>query len=287
MKQQDLFRHIINGCDEALKDVFLRRMDASVNMAKYKMENGLTIYDEVREAEVLNNVSTGLSPELSLKSKLLWKTLLRMSRGRQYRYFIQHDETLQLAHEADIRQQMPDGVVLCPDNISRVVSATLGKEVRTCPSIAVSIDGLLDGTTDYAAVVINDLYDTDWLYNIIFDKPIYINSFTNTSDGRMVALMSRQLYDLPENSIVTMAFAVSTKEQGSLAQALSVLVDCHANVEYLRLKTQNIDRDEQQQVNIVFLEVTGKLLSTDIRSALFQLQSELPFFRVLGYRVSM
>jgi len=66
-----------------------------------------------------------------------------------------------------------------------------------------------------------------------------------------------------------------------------VLVDCHANVEYLRLKTQNIDRDEQQQVNIVFLEVTGKLLSTDIRSALFQLQSELPFFRVLGYRVSM
>ena len=94
MDQIELFRQIVASCDEALKDVFLRRMEASVRIAQSKFQEGVPVYSARREEQLLSSISMGLSPELQMKARMLWKSLLRMSRNRQYRVFLELDEAL-------------------------------------------------------------------------------------------------------------------------------------------------------------------------------------------------
>ena len=75
-------------------------------------------------------------------------------------------------------------------------------------------------------------------------------------------------------------------QQGDLAQTLSSLAEAKLNLEYFRVKTQDIDYDDQQKINIVFAEFSGSLTAIHTRTAFLQLERELPFFRVIGYRAS-
>ena len=43
MDEIELFRQIVASCDEALKDVFLRRMEASVRIARAKLSRGESV----------------------------------------------------------------------------------------------------------------------------------------------------------------------------------------------------------------------------------------------------
>ena len=288
MQEQEILRQIIDSCDEALLDVFLRRMEVSLQVARSYLEHrDAQIYDPIYENQVLEHVTSGLSPELTVRARSLWSSLLRMSRGRQYRYLIIHDPELTLAHEVDILTAMPEGPVLSPSNMCREVSSALNMEASPCRSTGAALEGLLSGKADRAAVLVGSYYETEWLYSMIYNQPVYINALVPSSDGQMVALMSKKLIDIPENSIISVAFAIQMDRRGDLAQALSVFSEADLNVEYFRVKTQNIAADDEQRINIVFAELSGKLMSTDTRTALFQLQEERPFFRVIGYRVSV
>lgn len=288
MKQQELLRQIIDSCDEALLDVFLRRMEISLQAAQSHLEHPNTsIYDLAREKQVLAHVTSGLSPELTIRARSLWSTLLRMSRGRQYRYLISHDPNLKLSHEKDILPAMPNTPVLCPSNICREVSSLIKAETTPCQSTAAALEGLMSGTTDRAAVLVNNFYETEWLYSMICNESIYINTLASAPNGQMIAIMSKNLIDCPENAIISVAFAIRMDRPGDLAQTLSVFSEADLNVEFFRVKTHNIAADDEQRINIVFAELSGKLTATDTRAALLQLQEERPFFRVMGYRVSV
>ena len=288
MKENEILRQIIDSCDEALLDVFLRRMEVSVKAAQAYLDHPEgAIYDPEEEQHVLDHVTGGLSPELTVRARSLWSSLLRMSRGRQYRYLITHDRDLKLAHEQDLRTSMPDGIVLCPSPMCRVASSALSMEVQPCHSVAATNEGLLEVRADYAAVLVSSYYETEWLYSMICNQRIYINALVPAADGQMVALMSKSLINAPENTIVSVAFAMYTMRPGDLAQTLSVFSEANMNLEYLRVKTQNIAEDDEQQINIVFAELRGDLTAVETRAALFQLEQERPFFRVIGYRVSV
>ena len=288
MKESEILRQILDSCDEALLDVFLRRMEVSVREAQAYMQTpDGALYDPEQEQHVLEHVTGGLSPELTVRARSLWSSLLRMSRGRQYRYLIAHDRALTLRHERDILSEMPDGIVLCPMMMGREVSSALDREVLPCHSVAAMLEGLLAGKADFAAVLVNSYYETEWLYSMIYDQPVYINALVPAAEGQMVALLSKKLIDAPENGIVSVAFAMRTNQPGDLAQTLSIFSEANMNLEFLRVKTQNIDQDDEQQINIVFAELRGKLTAADTRTALLQLEQERPFFRVIGYRVSV
>lgn len=58
-------RKEINETDRLMAELFVRRMEAVRNVAAYKKENGLPIYDEAREQAVLDrNVKYIEAPEL-------------------------------------------------------------------------------------------------------------------------------------------------------------------------------------------------------------------------------
>ena len=286
MEEKQILHQIIDSCDDALRDVFLRRMEIAVKLTRLDDE-GASIYDRDREQDVLRHVTSGLSPELTVKANSLWRSLMRMSRGKQYRYVISNRPQLLLTHEHDLEPQAKeDGLVLCPEEMARTVSATLGLEVQPCHSIPATIEALLQGQGDFAALVVNSFYDTEWLYSMIYQQPIYINAFIPLPDGRMLALFSKKLYADPENSIVSVAFSIRMDQTGDLSQTLAVFAEAKLNVEYFRVKTDNIDYDDQQQINIGFAELSGSLTSIASRSAFLQLQQELAFFRIIGFRRS-
>ena len=287
MNEKVILRQIIDQCDDSLRDVFLRRMDVAVRLTKLDDE-GAAIFDEPRIDEVLRHVTYGLSPELNIRANSLWTSLMRMTRGRQYRHVITHVPELQLTHEKDLVDSdgIQDGIVVCPTEMARDVASILGMEVSPCYSIAATLEALLDGKGDYGALIVNSFYDTDWLYTLIFRQPLYINAFIPLPDGRMLVLFSKKLFSDISNSIISVAFAIKMDQQGHLSQTLATLAEAQMNLEYFRVKTQDIDDDDQQKINIVFAEFTGSLTSVASRTAFLQLERELPFFRVIGYRAS-
>lgn len=285
MREQELLRQIIAGCDEALLDAFLRRMDAALRIASTKLQTGDPIWNPQEEQLMVDSVTRGLSPELSRKAYMLWKGLTRMSRGRQYRFFVEHNASLTLNHEPDIVTELPEGPVSCPAHIARAVSSVLGREATACASISTAIDELIADHTPYAAVSIDSLYDTEWLYSMIFDKPVYVNSITPTGHGPLIVLLSKKLLSHAEAPIVSVVFSVASHEHGSLAQAISVLSDNCLNIEFLRLKKRPTEADPNGL--LLFLDFSGSLPDVAVRASILQMQSELPFFRLLGFRESV
>lgn len=288
MHQTQLILQIIASCDEALRDAFLRRMDAAVLIAKNKMEQGDTIYNPAQEEAVLRQITYDLAPDLRLRAESLWKNLTRMNRGRQYRYFITNSPDLQLIHEPDMLKAMPAGKILCAARDAAAIEAACGMPVIPCDSSYDAIPRLLDGDAEYAALCVEELYDTQTLYSKIYNKRVYINNIYSTEDGRLVVLMSRNIINSEENSIVSVAFAIRMDQPGDLAQTLSVMAEAKMNLEYLQVKTHGIADDDSRNINIVFAEMSvHSLTATEVRTALLQLEQELPFFRVMGYRVSI
>jgi len=287
MNEKVILRQIIDQCDDSLRDVFLRRMDIAVKLTKLE-DDGAAIFDEERIDEVLRHVTYGLSPELIIRANSLWTSLMRMTRGRQYRHVITHRPDLKLDHEHDLVESegIADGLVVCPTEMARTVASALGLEVSPCHSIAATLEAVIEGKGDYGALIVNSFYDTDWLYTLIYRQPIYINAFIPRPDGRMLALFSKKLFSDSSNSIISVAFAIRMDRQGDLSQTLATLAEAQMNLEYFRVKTQDIDNDDQQKINIVFAEFTGSMTSVRTRTAFLQLQRELPFFRVIGYRAS-
>ena len=127
MNEKVILRQIIDQCDDSLRDVFLRRIDVAIKLTSLE-DDGLSINDVEREEEVLRHVTYGLSPELVIRANSLWRTLMRMTRGRQYRHVITHRPNLKLPHEEHLEEidGFRDGIVLCPTEMARDVSAALG-----------------------------------------------------------------------------------------------------------------------------------------------------------------
>ncbi len=282
-----ILKHIIESCDEALREAFVRRMDASTTLADEKIKAGREIYSPEDERVILQNVQNAMSPELIISARSLWTSLMRMARGRQYRHLLDIDSGLALRHEPAMLDNMPSGAVLCPTSMAPTVSSVLDVEAMPSPSIKSALEGLLEGKAPFAAVVVENFYDTEWLYSMIFEKEVYVNAIKPAGDGKMVVLMSKNLFTLPENTIISVAFSISMTRRGDLSQTLGVISEGLLNLEYLRVKVQNIDYDDSRQINIVFAELSGDISAPETRAALLQMERELPFFRVIGHRESV
>ena len=91
MNIQDL-RVKINQIDEQLVKTFEERMQVSLEIAKYKKENGMPVFDPARERDVLNKQTAAVSEEMAMYVKLLYNTLFDISRSYQQRYITQRTE---------------------------------------------------------------------------------------------------------------------------------------------------------------------------------------------------
>ncbi|MBR6570064.1 MAG: chorismate mutase [Clostridia bacterium] len=91
MDIQDL-RKQINEIDAQLVKLFDDRMHVALEIAKYKKENGLPVFDPAREREVLNRQTAAVDDEMAMYVKLLYNTLFDLSRSYQQQYMTQRTE---------------------------------------------------------------------------------------------------------------------------------------------------------------------------------------------------
>lgn len=79
----DEIRQEIDTIDKQIAALFTQRMDCSVKVAEYKMENGLPIFNPQREMQVLDKIEAQ-SGKYGTSARLLYATILELSRALQH-----------------------------------------------------------------------------------------------------------------------------------------------------------------------------------------------------------
>ena len=78
-------RNEIDSIDRELVDLFLRRMNVAAEVAEYKRENSLPVFDPARERALLTKISELSGEEFEAYSRTLYATILDLSRSYQHR----------------------------------------------------------------------------------------------------------------------------------------------------------------------------------------------------------
>jgi chorismate mutase/prephenate dehydratase len=84
MKELELLRYDIDRIDSRLIELYNERMSVVSEVAEYKYQKGEAIFQPDREEMVLNKAALLAGEENGKKVRLLYKTLMRQSRERQY-----------------------------------------------------------------------------------------------------------------------------------------------------------------------------------------------------------
>ena len=285
MDQIELFRQIIASCDENLKDVFLRRMEASVRIAQTKLSRGVSVYSAREERLILENISAGLAPEMQLKARMLWKSLLRMDRNRQYRVFLETDPNRKLRHEADMAENFPLNLGCCQtgleEHVRQIMGAGRAEELKTAETLEKTLELVEQEGCAWGAVPLEGVYKTSELYQQLESRKLYLNGIFPAEQG-LTAVVSRSLIHRPGREEQISAAFYMPSESGSLAGVLSVLADNKQNMVFIHLEKSD-QADELHQFHL-YVDFDGCLDSLDTRAAIYQLENELPYFRILGAR---
>lgn len=76
-------REKIDGIDTQLVELLKERMNCAAEVAKYKNENGMRIYDPKRERALLNRVSELAGEEYEASARVMFSLLMDLSRSHQ------------------------------------------------------------------------------------------------------------------------------------------------------------------------------------------------------------
>ena len=100
MKSLSECREEIDTINTELLRLLERRMRVSENVARYKLANGMKIFDETREAAILEKIGS-LAPE-DIRSELVgtFDGIMNMSKLRQYRLISQSSPSRELFYQA-------------------------------------------------------------------------------------------------------------------------------------------------------------------------------------------
>lgn len=78
-------RQQINAIDDELTALFNKRMNVSLEVAKYKIENNMPVLDKTRERQLLERVASASSPEIENYTRMLYSDIFNFSRSYQHK----------------------------------------------------------------------------------------------------------------------------------------------------------------------------------------------------------
>ncbi len=92
MNELSTIREKINDIDNKLIELWKERMEASLQVAQYKKENNLPVLDANRERELLDRISNMAGEKLDIYSRVVYETIMAVSRSYQHRYLNEENE---------------------------------------------------------------------------------------------------------------------------------------------------------------------------------------------------
>lgn len=90
MELKDL-RSEINNIDDEILKLFEKRMRIAEDVAAYKIENGLEVFQSDREKEIIKKVREKSAPGLQNGAEVMFNTIMDISKSMQYRRFFAAD----------------------------------------------------------------------------------------------------------------------------------------------------------------------------------------------------
>ena len=94
------YRKQIDEIDAQLTQLFQKRMDTAAQIAAYKKENGLPVFDPARERAKLADVASRVRPEMQGYTESLYSTMFELSRSYQRQLNAPRNETQKKIAEA-------------------------------------------------------------------------------------------------------------------------------------------------------------------------------------------
>ena len=136
MEIKDL-RNEIDKIDGELTALFKKRMETAAEIAAYKKENNLPVFNKEREREVLNTVTDGMPSELQGYTKTLYETIFNLSRSYQKRIVNPKSKLSKMIEEITALTpcERPDRAVVACQGVEGAYSQFACDKMFTYPSI--------------------------------------------------------------------------------------------------------------------------------------------------------
>lgn len=91
----DELREQINGIDEEIAKLFIKRMGLCLDVSRYKIENSMPVFQRGREKDILDKMKEMFPDDLKSSSQVLYQTIMDISKCRQYREFFADNNTIE------------------------------------------------------------------------------------------------------------------------------------------------------------------------------------------------
>lgn len=130
-------RNNIDRIDGELTKLFKERMETAAEIAKYKKENNMAVFNKEREREVLNSVTERMPSELQGYTKTLYETIFNLSRSYQKRIINPQSNLSKMIEEvtASTPCERPDRAVVACQGVEGAYAQFACDKMFTYPSI--------------------------------------------------------------------------------------------------------------------------------------------------------
>ena len=127
----------IDSIDTELVRIFEKRMQTALEIARFKKENNLPVSDIGRERDVINKVTSEVSPELSGYAKVLFQTLFDLSRSYQRKSINKKSRLCEKIERitAETPKLRPDRAVVACQGVEGAYSQHAADKMFKYPSI--------------------------------------------------------------------------------------------------------------------------------------------------------
>lgn len=130
-------RNKIDGIDKELVRLFAERMETAAAVGKYKLENGVPVFNREREREIICNMTDSVPEELQSYTKTLYQTLFELSRSYQKRIIYPQSQFSKMIEDAIAGEPkpMPDRATVACQGVEGAYSQFACDKMFAYPSI--------------------------------------------------------------------------------------------------------------------------------------------------------
>ena len=136
-KNLDQMRNDIDAIDSQIAELFRKRMETSLDIARYKKENNIPILNSSREKEVLHKVSEQVGEPFDGYARFIFNTIFEASRSCQNNYWAKESDLALEIREAleNTPKLFPNKAVVACQGVPGAYSQAACEKLFEVPSI--------------------------------------------------------------------------------------------------------------------------------------------------------
>ena len=294
----DEIRVQIDNVDQEIRELFIRRMHLSEQVAREKVRTEDTIYKPDREKAILENRSKGMEEDLKMEYRALLKRVMEVSRKYQYGLTLQLRDCFPFSFETE--EYQPSNVGMIRDQLYLLTilhrEGALSGRIRD----VIRSGGKIHGARDYAELadlikrgvleegvgVIEQIGKdvSRELNGLLLAKDFYINFCEVISDNGeklKVVGFSKRLVVREHHNRLKIVFTVPNRS-GALASILSMIADYGTDITQIHSVPFTKEGESGDWNYRFFLELSLNLLQPAAQALIYQLCEETEQMRLLG-----